>query len=327
MAHMTGPVRDLIWEDDDLAEDGRRLTRPAIYLLLATVVLVLGLNWPIMATALESITPIWMGVFRVAGAAAVVTTIGAVQGKMSVPPRRDLPMIVSLAVFRLAAVFVLVFTALELVPPGRSSVVVWTTSLWTVPIAAVFLGERMSGRRWVGLALGVAGVVVLFEPWAFDWEEPGVALGHALLILAAITNAATSVHIRGHRWTITPLEAIPWQLLGAAVPLVALGLIVDGPPVIDWTPQLVWIVLYQGMLATGIAFWAQIVILRNFSAVSTNLTLMAVPVVGVVSSAVLLGEDVTTALGIGLVLVIAGVALNLLSDSGTPEEIQPSEVV
>jgi drug/metabolite transporter (DMT)-like permease len=324
---MTGPVRDLIWEDDDLAEDGRRLTRPAIYLLLATVVLVLGLNWPIMATALESITPIWMGVFRVAGAAAVVITIGAVQGKMSVPPRRDLPMIVSLAVFRLAAVFVLVFTALELVPPGRSSVVVWTTSLWTVPIAAVFLGERMSGRRWVGLALGVAGVVVLFEPWAFDWEEPGVALGHALLILAAITNAATSVHIRGHRWTITPLEAIPWQLLGAAVPLVALGLIVDGPPLIDWTPQLVWIVLYQGMLATGIAFWAQIVILRNFSAVSTNLTLMAVPVVGVVSSAVLLGEDVTTALGIGLVLVIAGVALNLLSDSATPEEIQPSEVV
>jgi drug/metabolite transporter (DMT)-like permease len=324
---MTGPVRDLIWEDDDLAEDGRRLTRPAIYLLLATVVLVLGLNWPIMATALESITPIWMGVFRVAGAAVVVTTIGAVQGKMSVPPRRDLPMIVSLAVFRLAAVFVLVFTALELVPPGRSSVVVWTTSLWTVPIAAVFLGERMSGRRWVGLALGVAGVVVLFEPWAFDWEEPGVALGHALLILAAITNAATSVHIRGHRWTITPLEAIPWQLLGAAVPLVTLGLIVDGPPVIDWTPQLVWIVLYQGMLATGIAFWAQIVILRNFSAVSTNLTLMAVPVVGVVSSAVLLGEDVTTALGIGLVLVIAGVALNLLSDSATPEEIQPSEVV
>lgn len=324
---MTGPVRDLIWEEDDLAEDGRRLTRPAIYLLLATVVLVLGLNWPIMATALESITPIWMGVFRVAGAAAVVITIGAVQGKMSVPPRRDLPMIVSLAVFRLAAVFVLVFTALELVPPGRSSVVVWTTSLWTVPIAAVFLGERMSGRRWVGLALGVAGVVVLFEPWAFDWEEPGVALGHALLILAAITNAATSVHIRGHRWTITPLEAIPWQLLGAAVPLVALALVVDGPPVIDWTPQLVWIVLYQGMLATGIAFWAQIVILRNFSAVSTNLTLMAVPVVGVISSAVLLGEDVTTALGIGLVLVIAGVALNLLSDSATPEEIQPSEVV
>lgn len=324
---MSRPIHHLIWEDDDLAQDGRRLTRPAIYLLLATVVLLLGLNWPIMATGIQSISPIWMGVFRVAGAAVVVITIGAVQGKMSVPPRRDLPMIVSLAVFRLAAVFVLVFTALQMVPPGRSSVVVWTTSLWTVPIAAIFIGERMSGRRWVGLALGVAGVIVLFEPWSFDWEEPGVALGHALLILAAITNAATSVHIRGHRWTITPLEAIPWQLLGAAIPLVILGLIVEGAPVIDWTPQLVWIVLYQGMLATGIAFWAQIVILRNFSAVSTNLTLMAVPVVGVASSAILLGEEVTTALAIGLILVIVGVALNLLSDKEALDGDQPSEVV
>jgi drug/metabolite transporter (DMT)-like permease len=324
---MTGPIRDLIWEEDDLSQAGRRLTRPAIYLLLATVVVVLGVNWPIMATGLKSITPIWMGVFRVAGAAVVVITIGALQGKMSIPPRRDLPMIVSLAVFRLAAVFVLVFTGLELVPPGRSSVVVWTTSLWTVPIAAVFLGEKMSGRRWVGLSLGVAGVLVLFEPWGFDWQEPGVALGHGLLILAAITNAATAVHIRGHRWTITPLEAIPWQLLGAAIPLVILGFVVDGAPVIDWTPQLVWVVLYQGMVATGVAFWAQIVILRNFSAISTNLTLMAVPVVGVASSAILLGEQVTTALGIGLILVIVGVALNLLSDSGSPDETQPSEVV
>jgi drug/metabolite transporter (DMT)-like permease len=244
----------------------------------------------------------------------VVVTIGVAKGKLAWPPRADLPVMISMAVFRLAAVFVLVFSALQLVPAGRSSVVVWTTSLWTVPIAAIFLGERMSGRRWFGLLLGIAGVIVVFEPWGFDWESPGVALGHALLVLAAITNAATSVHIRAHRWTITPLEAIPWQLMGAALLLVVLGLTVEGVPAIDWTPQLVLVVLYQGMLATGIAFWAQIVILRNLPAVSTNLTLMAVPVVGVVSSAILLGEEITLALSIGLVLVVIGVAVNLLTD-------------
>lgn len=296
------------------------MTRPAIYVLLATVVVVLGFNWPIMATGLKSITPIWMGVFRLSGAALVVIVIGAISGNMKVPPRRDLPMIASVAVFRLATVFFLVFTALRLVPPGRSSVIVWTTSLWTVPIAAVFLGERMSGRRWIGLALGIAGLVVLFEPWGFMWDEPGVVFGHALLIVAAITNAATAVHIRGHRWTITPLQAIPWQLVGAVIPLTILGLVVDGPPVIDWTPQLAWIVVYQGVLATGTAFWAQIVVLRNLAAVSTNLTLMGVPVVGVVSSAILLGEEVTTALAIGLVLIIIGVALNLLSDRGVADQ-------
>jgi drug/metabolite transporter (DMT)-like permease len=233
-----------------------------------------------------------------------------------------------MAVFRLTTVFLLVFTGLQLVPAGRSSVVVWTTSLWTVPIAALFLGERMTGRRWVGLALGITGVVVLFEPWSFDWAQSDVAIGHGLLILAAIVNAATAVHIRGHRWTMTPLGAAPWQLVGAAIIMVTLGLVVDGLPVIEWTPQLVWVVLYQGVLATGVAFLAQIVILRNLAAVSTNLTLMAVPVVGVASSAILLGEDVTTTLALGLMLVILGVALNLLSDREAPGELlQPSEGV
>lgn len=325
---MTGRIKSLIWLDDGGMAEDRRLTRPAIYVLLATVVLVLGLNWPVMATGIKSITPIWMGVFRVSGAALVVVTMALVSGNMAVPPRRDLPIIVSMAVFRLTTVFLLVFTGLQLVPAGRSSVVVWTTSLWTVPIAALFLGERMTGRRWVGLALGITGVVVLFEPWSFDWAQSDVAIGHGLLILAAIVNAATAVHIRGHRWTMTPLGAAPWQLVGAAIIMVTLGLVVDGAPVIDWTPQLVWVVLYQGILATGVAFLAQIVILRNLAAVSTNLTLMAVPVVGVASSAILLGEDVTTTLALGLMLVILGVALNLLSDREAPGELlQPSEGV
>jgi len=325
---MNGRIKNLIWLDDGGMAEDRRLTRPAIYVLLATVVLVLGLNWPVMATGIKSITPIWMGVFRVSGAALVVVTMALVSGNMAVPPRRDLPIIVSMAVFRLTTVFLLVFTGLQLVPAGRSSVVVWTTSLWTVPIAALFLGERMTGRRWIGLALGITGVVVLFEPWSFDWAQSDVAIGHGLLILAAIVNAATAVHIRGHRWTMTPLGAAPWQLVGAAVIMIALGLVVDGLPVIDWTPQLVWVVLYQGVLATGVAFLAQIVILRNLAAVSTNLTLMAVPVVGVASSAILLGEDVTTTLALGLMLVILGVALNLLSDREAPGELlQPSEGV
>jgi drug/metabolite transporter (DMT)-like permease len=174
-------------------------------------------------------------------------------------------------------------------------------------------------------------VLALFEPWGFDWSDPGVAVGHALLILAAITNAATAVHIRAHRWSIAPLDSMPWQLTAATLILVILGFVVEGPPVIDWTPQLVWVVLYQGLLATGIAFWVQIVILRNLSAVSTNLTLMAVPVVGVVSSAIILGEDITTSLLLGLLLVILGVAVNLLSDRAAKAEradvLDPQEVV
>jgi drug/metabolite transporter (DMT)-like permease len=293
---------------------GRRLGKPAVYSLLVLVTLILGLNWPVMATGVAAIDPVWMGVFRVAGAFLVIVPLAVATGNFRIPPRSDLPIIGSLAVIRLATVFLLVFTALTLVPPGRSSVIVWTASLWTVPIAAVFLGERMVGMRWVGLVLGISGVVVLFEPWGLSWGEEGVVLGHVLLVMAAILNAATSVHIRGHRWTISPMQAVPWQLGGALVILLALAMATEGWPEIEWTVQLGWVVAYQGVLASGIAFWAQIVVLRHLAAVSANLTLMAVPVVGVVSSAILLGEPVTATLLTGLVLIIAGVTLNLLSD-------------
>lgn len=291
-----------------------------IYVLLVTAVTVLGFNWPIMATGVRSISPVWMGAFRVVGAAVTVLVIATVSKNLRVPPRSDMPVIASLAIFRLAAVFVLVFTALELVPANESAVVVWTASLWTVPIAAVFLGERVSRQLWVGLALGAAGVIVLFEPWALDWNDLGVALGHGLLLLAAIINAATAVHIRGHHWTITPLQALPWQLAAASVLLVTLAVVREGMPVIDWTPQLAMIVAYQGVLASGVALWATIVVLRNMATVSANLTLMGIPVVGVISSTLLLGEKMTPTLAVGLAFVIAGVTINLISHRDSADQ-------
>jgi drug/metabolite transporter (DMT)-like permease len=324
-------MSSLIWQEPS-ATGSRQPTRLTIYVLLVVVTLILGLNWPVMATGVASISPVWMGVFRVVGALLVIVPITVLSGNLVLPSRPDLPILVSLAVFRLTLVFLLLFSGLELVPPGRSSVIVWTASLWTVPIAAVFLGEHMTGRRWVGLALGIGGVVILFEPWALAWGDPGVALGHLLLMLAAITNAATAVHIRGHRWSMTPLQAIPWQLGGAFVLLTVIALVREGIPIIDWTPQLGLVVAYQGILATGFAFWAQITILRNMAAVSANLTLMAVPVVGVLSSALLVGEPITETLVVGLVLIISGVTVNLLSDgldvsaAPVPDRIQSDDV-
>ncbi|MFP3913654.1 MAG: DMT family transporter [Actinomycetota bacterium] len=311
---MTRPLKSRIWESDDGPAQSRRLTPLALYALLGVVVLILGLNWPIMSTGVRFISPMWMGIFRLAGATVVVAGIAAVTGRLRLPPRQDLPIIASLAIFRLGVITLLVFTALQMVPPGRSSVLAWTTPLWTVPIASVFLGERMTGRKWIGLALGVTGVVVLFEPWGLDWTDPDVVMGHLFLILAALTNASTAVHIRGHRWGITPLDALPWQMAGATAILLALGLATEGLPVIDWTPSLAGIVAYQGMLASGVGFWGQIVILRNLEPVSATLTMMGVPAVGVASSALFLGEQITPELAAGLVLVVMGVTVNLLSE-------------
>ena len=53
-----------------------KLSRPVIYALLAMVVLILGLNWPVMATGVKSIAPIWMGAFRIGTATALMVRCG-----------------------------------------------------------------------------------------------------------------------------------------------------------------------------------------------------------------------------------------------------------
>jgi drug/metabolite transporter (DMT)-like permease len=276
------------------------------YLLLAGTVLVLGFNWPLLAIGLRDISPLWLVSLRLTTATVIIVTLTLVTGRFQRATRPDAPVVASIAFGRLIAVTVLVFIALTLVPPGRSSVLVWTASLWTVPMAVRFLGEPMTGRRWAGLAVGITGIVLLVEPWGAGLDASTV-LGYALLLLAAIANAGTAVHARGHTWTATPFGLLPWQLVLASVPVTLFALLTEGVPQIDWSPGLVGIVLYQGALATGFAMWAQLTVLRNMPAVPTNLSLMMVPVVGLVSSVIVVDEQVTTVAIVGAVLIGAGV--------------------
>ena len=293
--------------------------RASTALLLGLVVLILGFNWPILATGLRSISPVWLSALRLLGGLVIVLMITAATGDLHRPRRDDQPIIWSVGAGKLALNYLLVFTALQILPPGRSSVLAWTSPLWTAPLAVAFLGEKMTRARWIGLALGAAGLFFLFEPWLLDWSDGEIVWGHVLLIAAAFVNAATMVHIRHHGGSRgTAMQLMPWQMLAGAVPVTALALLADGWPRIDWTPQLIAIVAYQGSLGAAFTVWAQQIILRRISATTTNLILMAVPVVGLLSSAVLVDDPLTVGAVVGLVLILIGVGSNIKGPSIDP---------
>ena len=286
--------------------------RASTALLLALVVLILGFNWPILATGLRSISPVWLSSLRLLGGLIVVLLITSVTGDLNRPRRDDQPIIWSVGVGKLALTYLMVFTALRILPPGRSSVLTWTSPLWTAPLAVAFLGEKMTRARWIGLGLGAAGLFFLFEPWVLDWSNGRIVFGHVLLLGAAFANAATMVHIRHHGGSrATAMQLMPWQMLAGAVPMTTVAFIVDGWPRIEWTPQLIGIVAYQAVLAAAFAVWAQQIILRRIPATSTNLILMAVPVVGLLSSAILVDDPLTVGAVVGLLLIVIGVGTNI----------------
>jgi drug/metabolite transporter (DMT)-like permease len=293
--------------------------RPLVAVAVATVV-VLGLNWPIMTWGLESIAPLWLTSFRLVGAGVGLAVILAVTGHLKLPPRGDLPVVASVAVLRLAVVYALVFSALLLVPPGRSSMLVHTTGLWIAPLGAWLLGELLTGRKVAGLVIGVGGIVLLMEPWGAEAGEGGLA-GYAMLLGAAISTAFAGIHVRGHRWTASPLMLMPWQLIVAGLITIPVAVALHGPPSFAWTTREVAVVGYQVVLASGFGVWGILTLGRSLPAATSGAVWMAVPAVGVASSILLVDERLTVLALTGMLLVAAGVWLAVSADrprSATP---------
>lgn len=260
------------------------------------------MTWGVMR-----IPPLWITTLRLLGAAGLVMVILAARGQLRFPPRSDYPIVVSVAVVRLALVYV---------PPGRSSLLVHTSALWAAPIEALFLRERLQALKLVGLALGLGGIVLLMEPWNLSAGGGAATLGYAMLLFAAVASAVGTVHVRGHRWTATALMLMPWQLLGAGLLTSVAAVLFHGPPRnrIDWTGATIAIVGYEVVFASGIGLWGTLTLSRSLPAVSTGVLLMAVPAIGVGSSVLLVSEPLTVALGIGFILSFAGVWANIAAD-------------
>ena len=202
-----------------LARTGIERRRRA-YGLLALAVILFGTAWPTMKLGLEGgATPMWFAAARaVLGAVASFSALLAL-GSLRRPGREDLPIILSIGLLQVAAFFVLSNLGLQLVPAGRSVVLAYTTSLWLVPVAALS-GEQVSLHRLAGVVVGLGGVTVLLSPFASDWTRTDVLVGHICLLLAALAWALAIFHARRHGWgRLTPMQALPWQMLLAAAVL------------------------------------------------------------------------------------------------------------
>ena len=273
------------------------------------MVLAWGLTWPINKVILRSLPPLWAVALRTALAAVVLILVASLRGRLITPPRGDLPVLLSITLLHIVGFSVLSTWGLMRVPAGRSVVLAYTTPLWVIPGAWLFLGERLTPRRAVGVVVGLAGLLTLFNPLALDWTDGGIVLGHLAIVAAAMLWALSILHIRGHRWISTPFELLPWETVLASAILVPLAVLGAGSLHAEWTPSLTLLVLYAGIPGSALAYWAVAMASRHLPAVTTSLGLLATPVVSVIAATMFLGEPLTPSLIVAIVLILGGVAL------------------
>ena len=289
------------------------LSRRSALLLFAVIVVAWGLTWTVTKILVQSVTPLWITAIRSAIATVALAILLFARGEMIVPRRGDLPVIVVNSMFHMVAFSALVAFGLQFAAVGRSIVLGYTTPLWVMPAARLFLGERMTPSRSLGMALGLIGLVVLFNPFAFNWSDADTLAGSGCILLAALCWAVSIVYVRAHRWISTPFQLVFWQTLLATLVVSVLALLKDGVPHLTWNMQLTGLFLFSGIIGTALAYWAMATVNRSLPAMVTSLGLLATPVVGVASSAIILDEAIQIDLIVAMLLILGGIAIGTIS--------------
>lgn len=273
---------------------------------LIVLVIIWGVNWPIMKVGIAGIGAAEFAFLRALLGAVTMFVVTAALGVLRWPPTEDRLLILHLGLMQTGAFLLLISMGVETVGAGKSAILAYTTPIWVAPLSVLFLKERPSAAAIMGAVLALIGLLVLLGPAEIDWSDKDAVIGNFLLVAAALVWSLAIVHVRGHRWKGSPLQAIPWQLSIASLFLFVWWLVVEPPRERHWSPEVISSLIFNGTVATGLAFWLMTAASKRLPALLTSLVSLAVPVIGVATSAWTLLEPVSQSMLFGGALVLAG---------------------
>lgn len=206
----------------------------------------------------------------------------------------------------------LAYWAFSLAPVAHAAALM-TASLpfQTSILAMLFLGERFSRIKWIGLSLIALGVLLIGQE-TLSGAEPHQFLGDALFLLSATSWAVYS--ILAQRWKVRPLQAASVVFpLAFCLYMPLYFLFFDSRLGEAPLPDLIIQALLQGIFATIVSMFAFMRVIVAFGAASTTMLTAAVPGLVTILAVPLLGEIPTPVNIAGIVLVTGGIAATILA--------------
>jgi drug/metabolite transporter (DMT)-like permease len=273
-------------------------------LLLLSLTLFWGVNWPAIKLSVNEV-PAWTfrSICLLTGATGLLLIARLVGSAWRIPRRDIKPLLIS-AFGNVTCWHILSALGVQLMLPGRAAILAFTMPLWVAPIAALWLKERLRWNHVAGLGMGLAGIAVLVAP---DWRGIQAApLGPLIMIAAAVSWAFGTVSLKAHKFSMPTTALAGWQLLLGGIPIFLGALIFNrnfdpaGVSLLGWSA-----VAYAALIPMIYCHWAWFRVVGLYPAMVAGIGTLAIPVVGVLSSAVITGEPIgwSEFLALGLVLV------------------------
>lgn len=269
-----------------------------------------GLNWPVAKFLLSELPPFSMRATCCLGAVGFGFLLAVIRGEHLAPPRSQWGMLAVYATLNYGAFVVLTTLSLIWLTASEAVVVTYTLPIWAVVLAWPLLGERLTVRRGMAALLGVAGVVLLVG-WHGLHADPHVLPGVACGLGAAMAFGLGTV-IAKRRPLRMPLAAgAAWQILLGSLPLLLLAQF-EHP---HWAAVTTtgWLaMLYAALMPNAVAYVTWFAALRVLPASTATIGVLLAPVVGVFSSAALLGDPLGLRQVLALAITVGGIVLAAL---------------
>jgi drug/metabolite transporter (DMT)-like permease len=281
--------------------------RPAVALIVLS--LAWGYTWVLTKQGLAYAPPFAFAAQRCVGGALALFLALKLLGR---PLRLVAPgQTLGIALVNVAAFLIFQTWALVEGGAGKTAVLNYTMPIWTLLMAWPLLGERIRGAQWLAAASAVAGLTLIIGPWSMQASLLSKCLG----LMAAVSWAIGTILIKRlrSRCEVDLISLTAWQLLMGAVPLLLLAVAVPDRPTI-WSAAYIGILAFTSIVSTALCWWLWIYILDRAPAWEAGLSVLGTPVVALLSSRLLLGEEFRVVEVVGMLLI--GVGLCLLSLMG-----------
>ena len=279
------------------------------FLCLAVTAFGWALNWPLMKILLQQWPPLFARGLAGVAASLILAVIALASRQSLAVPRDAIPRLLLASFTNVFAWMGFGTMTMKFVTVGEGALIVYTMPIWTMLFSWPLLQVRPAIQDIVALILGMAGVVLILGSNGFAFGEgkwTGIALALAAAVLFALGNILNRKPL-----PMPAIVSVAWQVGLGCLAMLVLGIVFERPNYAAISSTGLACLVYMTLVPMGLCYLTWFETLRRLPPAAASTGMLLVPVIGVTSAAMILGEPLGVREVAAMGLTLGGVTLAL----------------
>lgn len=269
--------------------------------LIGSLCLIWGFNWVVMKLGNDAFPPVFFAALRFLVGAAVLM-IFAYARRSPLPNKRDFKWYALCGILQTTYFNIAIQIALNYISAGLTAVLTYSMPLFLSVMAHYMIPEdKLTMRQSIGIAIGMVGLF-----FAMGSHLGGDFWAMLLGLSSGVSWAFSNIIIKRKLQHCDNVQFTTWQMTVGAIGLLMYSLVFERGPYHFGVMPIIY-VLFAGVIASALAFVMWFHILSKTAASKASISLLLVPIIGLVSGVLVLHERLKLVTLIGIVLVLIGI--------------------